>query len=58
MYTFKIYYRVNGAKRRRVMELILDCDTLLEAWAVALDRAIVYTHRNEILDAIRQEVSN
>lgn len=55
MYTFKMYYRVNGLKRRRSREVILDYDTLLEAWMVALGIAIAYTEeRDEILDSIQE----
>ena len=54
MYTFKMYYRVNGLKRRRSREVILDYDTLLEAWMVALDIAIAYTEEGEILDSIQE----
>lgn len=55
MYTFKMYYKVNGSKRRRSREVVLDYDTLLEAWMVALDIAIAYTENDEILDLICYE---
>lgn len=54
MYIFLIYYKVNGAKRRRGIELsIPSWYGLADAWDSALRWAIAYTRDDEILNSIQ-----
>lgn len=54
MYTFRIYYNVNGGKRRRrKMLYVPGYYDLADAWSEALRSGTAHTKEDELLSSIR-----